>query len=396
MSRPAAFFADHLKRYSKSRRKAPIYWPLSTQSGSYTLWLYYHRLTNSTLYQCVNDFVDPKIAATQRQLTSLRSRKRTQNEESELEKLSDLARELETFRTHLLTLAKFWRPNLNDGVQITAAPLHPLFGLKKWRDTLSETWETLQAGEYDWAHLAMSIWPSRVVPKCTTDRSLAIAHDIETLFWIEENNQWRQLLPPDQERSRQIEQRQKGSRDRLRTLFTDLATGEKGDLAAGDVWQALHDGTWDASPLGIHLFPERAMEAAFEDSTSFIAYVNSDAQKLLAKKTHRNKTALVKQLIGEGSQELVGAIEATLADCSETFATLWNALQNGLRDDLPLALELWPERVVGKAVKDVTIAEQHDLTAFLWYDELGVGLRPRRHITEEITREIERRGGDKR
>ena len=27
---PAGFFADHLKRYRKSRRQAPIYWPLST------------------------------------------------------------------------------------------------------------------------------------------------------------------------------------------------------------------------------------------------------------------------------------------------------------------------------------------------------------------------------
>ena len=45
--RPAGFFQDHLKRYSKSRRKAPIYWPLSTASGSYTIWLYYHRLNQS-------------------------------------------------------------------------------------------------------------------------------------------------------------------------------------------------------------------------------------------------------------------------------------------------------------------------------------------------------------
>ena len=35
--KPTGFFADHLHRYSKSRRKAPIYWPLSTASGTYTL-----------------------------------------------------------------------------------------------------------------------------------------------------------------------------------------------------------------------------------------------------------------------------------------------------------------------------------------------------------------------
>src|SRR5439155_25480435 len=27
------FFSSHLKQYSKNRRKAPIYWPLSTASG---------------------------------------------------------------------------------------------------------------------------------------------------------------------------------------------------------------------------------------------------------------------------------------------------------------------------------------------------------------------------
>ena len=44
--RPSGFFADHLQRYSKSRRQAPIYWPLSTVSGRYTLWIYYHRLND--------------------------------------------------------------------------------------------------------------------------------------------------------------------------------------------------------------------------------------------------------------------------------------------------------------------------------------------------------------
>jgi hypothetical protein len=52
---PNNFFADHLSRYSKSRRAAPIYWPLTSGGGSYTLWLYYHRLHDGSLYQCVND-----------------------------------------------------------------------------------------------------------------------------------------------------------------------------------------------------------------------------------------------------------------------------------------------------------------------------------------------------
>ena len=72
---PAGFFADHLKRYSKSRRKAPIYWPLQTPSGSYTLWLYYHRLHDQTLYTCVNDFVEKsKLREVTEQLHVLRAK----------------------------------------------------------------------------------------------------------------------------------------------------------------------------------------------------------------------------------------------------------------------------------------------------------------------------------
>jgi hypothetical protein len=68
---PAGFFATHLSRYSKSRRQAPIYWPLSTASGSYTLWLYYPRLTSDTLFMAVNRYLEPKIAALRRRLSEL-------------------------------------------------------------------------------------------------------------------------------------------------------------------------------------------------------------------------------------------------------------------------------------------------------------------------------------
>ena len=32
----------------------------------------------------------------------------------------------------------------------------------------------------------MHLWPERVVPKCATDRSLAIAHGLEDVFWVED------------------------------------------------------------------------------------------------------------------------------------------------------------------------------------------------------------------
>ena len=78
-----------------------------------------------------------------------------------------------------------YKPNLNDGVLITASPLWKLFRLKKWQNDLKACWEKLEAGDYDWAHLAYSIWPDRVREKCKTDRSIAIAHDLEHLCEIE-------------------------------------------------------------------------------------------------------------------------------------------------------------------------------------------------------------------
>ena len=67
-------------------------------------------------------------------------------------------------------------------MQITAAPLWPLFRHKPWQKVLKDTWAKLEKGDYDWAHLAMTYWPERVREKCKTDKSLAIAHGLEDLY----------------------------------------------------------------------------------------------------------------------------------------------------------------------------------------------------------------------
>ena len=187
LGKPAGFFADHLKRYSKSRRQAPIYWPLSTASGSYTLWIYYHRLTDQTLFQCVNDFVKPKLEEMNRDIERLRGELQrvdggSRQQREKLEDLEDLAIELKDFHDELLRVAGLpYKPNLNDGVLITASPLWKLFRLPKWQKDLKACWESLEAGEYDWAHLAYTIWPDRVKEVCKKDRSIAIAHGLEHL-----------------------------------------------------------------------------------------------------------------------------------------------------------------------------------------------------------------------
>ena len=178
------FFTFHLQRYSKSRRKAPIYWPLSTASGSYTLWVYYPSLTSQTLYTAINDFVEPKLKQVGTDVTTLRNKgaARSRDEEKQFEALQTFELELIELRDTLLKLAPTYKPNHDDGVQISAAPLWPLFRHKPWQKVLKDTWAKLEKGDYDWAHLAMNYWPERVREKCKTDKSLAIAHGLEDLY----------------------------------------------------------------------------------------------------------------------------------------------------------------------------------------------------------------------
>ena len=178
------FFTFHLKRYSKSRRKAPIYLPLATASGSYTLWLYYPSLSNQTLFSAVNDFLDPKLENVRKELQTLRDKGagRSKQDEKSLEALASLEHELADLRDSLLEIAPNYRPNHDDGVQITDAPLWKLFRHKPWQKVLKDTWAKLEKGDYDWAHVAMNYWPDRVRDKCVTDKSLAIAHGLEHLY----------------------------------------------------------------------------------------------------------------------------------------------------------------------------------------------------------------------
>ena len=183
--RPSGFFADHLKRYSKSRRQAPIYWPLSTTSGSYTLWIYYPRLTDQTIYRCVNDYINPKLEHIAREIELQQTeieKSKTMKARQELEDLLNQQQELKEFKSEMLRVAELpYKPDLNDGVLITASPLHKLFRLAKWKKDLKKCWENLEKGDYDWAYLAYGIWPDRVREKCRKDRSLAIAHDLEDI-----------------------------------------------------------------------------------------------------------------------------------------------------------------------------------------------------------------------
>jgi hypothetical protein len=187
--KPTGFFADHFKRYSKSRRQAPIYWPLSSPNGLYTVWLYYHRLSADTLFTVLRDHVKPKLEFEERRAFQLRQEAGTTptpSQRRDLAEAEELVEDLRAFKAELERVAPLFRPNLNDGVIINYAPLWRMIGLPKWRKDCQATWNELAKGDYDWANLALHLWPERVVPKCATDRSLAIAHGLDDVFWQED------------------------------------------------------------------------------------------------------------------------------------------------------------------------------------------------------------------
>ncbi|WP_419206701.1 hypothetical protein [Photobacterium leiognathi] len=180
------FFNLHLKKYSKSRRQAPLYLPLKSVAGSSTVWLYFNEINNQTLVSVVVDFVDPQLDELKSELANRMSQaSRSAKEESIIDQLTETKSDLDDFRNELLRISTFWQPALEDGVQITMAPLWRLFQHTSWQKKLKQTWEKLQDGDYDWAHLAYTTWPERVLKKCHADRSIAIAHGVEADLWHE-------------------------------------------------------------------------------------------------------------------------------------------------------------------------------------------------------------------
>ena len=185
--KPTAFFAGHLTAHSKGRQ-APIYWPLCSPNGLYTLWLYYPRLTADTLFTALRDFLEPKLQYEEGRAFRIRQDAGptpAPSQRAEIAEADELVDDLRALRDELKRVAPLFKPDLNDGVILNYAPLWRMIGLPKWRKDCQATWEKLAAGDYDWAHLALHLWPERIIPKCATDRSLAIAHGLESTFWEE-------------------------------------------------------------------------------------------------------------------------------------------------------------------------------------------------------------------
>jgi hypothetical protein len=147
------FFDAHIRRYSASRRAAPIYWHLTVPSTGWGLWIYAPRLDREGLFAIAQAAQDKRqrlvsLAEQLRRMPSGTDR----NQRERLESLDALAAEVEVFGDHASRIAQSgWQPDLDDGAVLCAAPLEPLFRNRSWLQQVAKHRTELERGAYPWA-----------------------------------------------------------------------------------------------------------------------------------------------------------------------------------------------------------------------------------------------------
>ena len=196
------FFKDVHKGMYDNR---PIHWPLSSSGKTFVAWVNIHRMDERTLKVLLADHLLPARSRIDGELDDLRQvrdsedRKAASEADSRIGKLSRWREELQDFISAVEQCADHgapptdgrcpareqdaaYAPDLDDGVMINSAALWPLLE-PQWKDP-KKWWKELASSQgkkdYDWAHLAMRYWPTRVDAKCQQDPSLAVAHGC---FW---------------------------------------------------------------------------------------------------------------------------------------------------------------------------------------------------------------------
>jgi hypothetical protein len=156
------FWMDHVARYSKSRRKAPIYWLLQSARKNYALWIYFHRLERDTLNKALVNYVEPKLRLENNRLQELRGKvtevgttgSAARDLDRKIERQEELISELNDFQDKLRRAADLHlEPDLNDGVVLNIAAL---WELVPWKEA-KKYWEELLNGKYEWSAIGKQL-----------------------------------------------------------------------------------------------------------------------------------------------------------------------------------------------------------------------------------------------
>ncbi|MFV1967695.1 MAG: hypothetical protein ACC628_19875, partial [Pirellulaceae bacterium] len=196
------FFKDVHRRMYENR---PIHWPLSSAKRTFVAWVNIHRWNDQTLRVLLADHLQPTLTRLDGEIDDLTAargsadKKAARAAEGRYDDVKAWRDELVEFMTAVEQCADKgpappdprkperevdarYIPDLDDGVMINSAALWPLLE-PQWKDP-KKWWKELVAAkgkkDYDWSHLAMRYWPTRVDKKCQTDPSLGVAHGC---FW---------------------------------------------------------------------------------------------------------------------------------------------------------------------------------------------------------------------
>ncbi len=192
------FFKAHVKQY----RKRPIYWLLQSPKQRYSVYLFHERATDQTLaliqgqrylggriFQVKQEHAGAlERAARSEGREAARWRKQAQELAEELADLEAFDKAITETNSEPIVDAQGrpatarWKPELDDGVLLNAAPLYRLAPAWKKADAkldLKKAWESLKKGEYPWAKTAMRYWPRETLAACGKNRSYRIAHGLE-------------------------------------------------------------------------------------------------------------------------------------------------------------------------------------------------------------------------
>ncbi|WIG59037.1 MAG: hypothetical protein OJF49_001784 [Ktedonobacterales bacterium] len=159
---PRLFFDFHISRYSKSRRKAPIYWLLQSPKRHYAIWLYYHRLDADLIFKALTLHLLPKIRLEEQRLDELHAAKaaagptgpEARRAAQALDRQETLLADLREFHDALDRAARHYlTPDLNDGVLLNIAPFCEVI---PWKEAKA-AWQQLLTGKYDWSSIGQQL-----------------------------------------------------------------------------------------------------------------------------------------------------------------------------------------------------------------------------------------------
>ena len=225
----------------------------------------------------------------------------------------------------------------------------------------------------------MHLWPERVVPKCVTDRSFAIAHGLEDLFWVGDYAQrWHPRVGETETTAYLVNHwYDVGLAETIGQLaaFSLQRAATSPPLTADSVadrqpqadswWHDLAEGKHDDHPLALALWPERVLEKCLSDEKLFKSH------GLTGKTLHGRGTPLEKLLRQYPSRHSTENLQRLAAFCGlegsrDEWSARWANFAEGKLDQEPLALRVHTLRVIGQAKKDYDFAVLHDLSRWFW------------------------------